>query len=172
MRHSSADWDARIAISMHQVLDFARVSAVGISAAAAMMGQAHALLIVPTFDTSITTNRNAAALEAAINTAVSTIDGLYSNPGTVQVLFQFNSNVFGQSQDGGGSDYGDFANTAVNIQDAFYPGTTNLYSTLSPDYAMLLSIGYDPLPEPSTLALVISAAGGLGWMRRRRVRRA
>ena len=56
------------------------------------------------------------------------------------------------NQVGGGSDYGDFATTSPNIpyiQDAFYPGTTNVYSILSPEFTMLESIGYDPLmPEP------------------------
>lgn len=335
------------------------------------LSQAHALLIVPTFDSNLTSQSNASALEAAIETAISAIDGLYSNPGTVQVLFEFNSGVLGQSQDGesfvtysqytaqltsnsaanpentvlatavanlskgnqaayvlgttallrvgmgftgpattpcydsagnyvtgcnqifdgiisigsvnttspgaglnsqatsvveheldevlggggtgttigenlapylcpannqscgvtaigptdpyryqstgptcanvdstpsyqtsnaanpqsnspvacysidggqialvqmneagGGSDYGDFANaSAPYIQDAFYPGTSADYTTLSPEYTMMLSIDYEPLPEPATLALFSGAVAGLGWMRRRRARR-
>jgi hypothetical protein len=74
-------------------------------AAAALTGPAHALLIVPTFDlnpagdvNSLNNTTNPAAEVAAINTAISTIDNLYSNPGTVYVLFNFNSGVFGQSQ--------------------------------------------------------------------------
>lgn len=343
---------------MRYFLDCIRLSWIGGAAAIALMGQAHALLILPTYDSTLTGSANAAALEAAVNTATSTINGLYSNPGTVQVLFAFNSGVLGQSQDGesfvsypqyiarlaanaaahpsntvlatavanlghgntgtfvlgttaflrvgmgftgaattpcynasgnfvsgcnaifdgivtignlstapagagqnsqavsvlehelnevlggggtgttlgddlsgflnagetaigptdlyryrasgatcatvtgtpsyttdpsaiacysydGGStslvqmnqdhtsnaDYGDFANVAVNIQDAFYPGTTAVYSPLSPEFQMLESISYDA-PEPSTIALLVGAVGGLGWVRRRRARRA
>jgi hypothetical protein len=43
---------------------------------------------------------DAAAVEAAINDAVETIDGLYSNPGTVQILFNYNSGVLGETQSG------------------------------------------------------------------------
>ena len=85
---------------MHQFFDLVRISAIGLSAAALVTGPAHALLILPTFDSSLTTQSNAAALESAIDTAVATIDGLYSNPGTVQVLFDYNGAVLGQSQDG------------------------------------------------------------------------
>lgn len=355
---------------MHQFFDPVRISAIGLSAAALVTGPAHALLILPTFDSSLTTQSNAAALESAIDTAVATIDGLYSNPGTVQVLFDYNGAVLGQSQDGenfvtmsqyvsqlttdsaahpsntvlstalaniskgngatatyvlgttaflrvglgftgpgvtpcynaggtyvggcgqtydavitiggvstatggagqnsqavsvvehevdevlggggtgttigqsqsalaaelpspanqqpqfivgptdlyryhstsstcagvtstpsyststgeiacysidggtsalvqmneagNGSDYGDFATTSPNIpyiQDAYYPGTTNDYSALSPEFTMMESLGYDAnLPEPSSLALIAGAIGGLGWLRRRRAR--
>jgi hypothetical protein len=72
---------------------------------------------------------------------------------------------------GGGSDYGDFANVAVNIQDAFDPGPTNLYTAVSPEAVMLQSIGWD-LPEPSTLALISGGIGVVGLARRRRARRA
>jgi hypothetical protein len=51
---------------------------------------AHALLITPTFDASITGNGNAAQIEGAINSAIGTIDGLYSNVVTVPVTFTFN----------------------------------------------------------------------------------
>ena len=329
---------------------------IGAAAATMLAGNAHAFVIVPTFDNSLASNANAAALEAAINTAVGTIDGLYSNPGTIKVLFEFNSAVLGQTQNGesfvtysqytarlaadsaahpnntvlatavanlshgntgdwvlgttaylrvglgfsgagttpcfnssggfvaacnavfdaivtignvstasggagknsqavsvvehelnevlggggggttiglnysafvtgvaigpidpyryqstkpdcsgvdstpsyttnanavacysidggvtslvqmnqagGGSDYGDFATTSPNIpyiQDAFYPGTTDIYSTSSPEYVMQESIGYNGLPEPSTIALLLGAVGGLGWTRRRRL---
>lgn len=90
----------------------------------------------------------------------------YSINGGSSALVQMN-------QVGGGSDYGDFATTLPNIpyiQDAFYPGTTNDYSPSSPEFTMMESISYNGIvAEPSTLALIAGAIGGLGWMRRRRV---
>jgi hypothetical protein len=47
----------------------------------------HALLIAPTFDSTITGAGNAAQIENAINAAIGTIDGLYSNPITLSVNF-------------------------------------------------------------------------------------
>jgi hypothetical protein len=92
----------------------------------------------------------------------------YSIDGGTTALVQMN-------QTGGGSDYGDFATTSPNvpdIQDAFYGGTTPVYSTSSPEFTMMESIGYDAnVPEPPALALFTVAIGGLGWARRRRVRR-
>ena len=334
---------------------------IGLSAAAALTGQAHALLILPSFDaTSFATDPNAAAQATAIQTAATTIDGLYNNPGTVRVLFEFNSGLGGgaqtntaytfvpysqytnrlaavsaanpqnttlatavahlgsgnsgtyvlgttallrvglgftgsgvtpcynaagsavtgcgaiydavisigtattngqgpgqnsqalsemehelnealggggggttigddfslkigsataigstdlyryqssgstcanvdstpsyttstaavacysidggntalvrMNQAGGGSDYGDFATTSPNvpyIQDAFYPGFTNIYSISSPEFIMMQSIGYQAVPEPATLALYGAAVPGLTWLRRRRAR--
>ncbi len=75
---------------------------------------------------------------------------------------------------GGGSDYGDFVTPSgtPDIEDAFYTGTTNVYSILSPEYTMMQSIGYDGMavPEPATLALFSGALGGLSWLSRRRTR--
>ena len=49
----------------------------------------HALTIQPTFDSSITTNANAAEIEGSINSAISAIDSLYSNAITVPVDFTY-----------------------------------------------------------------------------------
>jgi len=96
-----------------------RIPATAIVAAIALASHAHALVIQPTFDSTIVSRGNAAALEAAINTAAATIDGLYSNPGTVQVLFQFNSSVFGQSQDGESlATYSDYTTQLASVSAA------------------------------------------------------
>src|SRR5258708_14487465 len=85
---------------MGKILDFARAVAIGVFAAAVSGGGAQALLISPTFDSSLTGSANAAGFEAAIGTAISTMDGLYSTPGTVQILFKFDGSgaTHGSSQ--------------------------------------------------------------------------
>jgi hypothetical protein len=91
----------------------------------------------------------------------------YSIDGGKTALVQMN-------EAGGGSDYGDFVTPSSgppNIQDASYSCCSNQYTTVSPEFTMMESIGYDA-PEPSTLALFTGAIAGLGWMRRRRVRSA
>ena len=47
----------------------------------------HALLIIPTFDSTITNASNAADIENAINTSIGTVDALYGNSITVSVDF-------------------------------------------------------------------------------------
>ena len=53
------------------------------------------LVIIPTFDSSITGNANAAAIEGAVNTAIATTEGLYSNSVTLNVTFTYNPDVPG-----------------------------------------------------------------------------
>jgi hypothetical protein len=65
------------------------LSAVALGTALVAGQSAHALLITPTFDASITGNVNAVAIEGAINSAIGTIDGLFSNVVTVPVTFTY-----------------------------------------------------------------------------------
>jgi hypothetical protein len=53
------------------------------------------LIIDPIFDSSITSSGNAAAIEGAINSAIGTIDGLYSNPVTLNVTFTYTPGAAG-----------------------------------------------------------------------------
>ena len=53
------------------------------------------LVITPIFDSSITGNANAAVIEGAINTAIATTEGLYSNSVTLNVTFTYNPDVPG-----------------------------------------------------------------------------
>ena len=66
------------------------------SLVAAMTGghEASALTIAPTFDASVS-----APAKSAIETAISTIDSLYTNPGTISVYFEMqdNSSFVGES---------------------------------------------------------------------------
>jgi hypothetical protein len=47
------------------------------------------LTIHPTFDSSITNNPNAAAIEAMINRAISIYEALFSDPITIEILFRY-----------------------------------------------------------------------------------
>jgi hypothetical protein len=65
------------------------------SLALAPNASADGLTITPTFDSSITGNANAAQIEGAINTAISTIEGLYSNTVTIPVTFTYKPGAAG-----------------------------------------------------------------------------
>jgi hypothetical protein len=61
--------------------------------------QAAALTIVPYFDSSITTAADASSVEFAIDTAISTIDSLYTNAGTVRIVYtQAAGSFLGESE--------------------------------------------------------------------------
>src|SRR5438874_2398364 len=49
------------------------------------------LIIHATFDSSITTNPNAAAIEAMINRAISIYESLFSDPITIQIFFRYST---------------------------------------------------------------------------------
>jgi len=55
------------------------------------------LVIIPTFDRSITSDPNAAAIESTINTAISTYESLFTNPITVKIYFSEMSSGLGES---------------------------------------------------------------------------
>lgn len=59
---------------------------------------AAALTITPYFDSTIIGASNQSSVQTAINDAIGTIDGLYSNGGTIGIVFtQANGNFLGQS---------------------------------------------------------------------------
>jgi hypothetical protein len=74
--------------------------------------------------------------------------------------------AFNQNSSG---DYGDFAPPGTGagqlIQNAFSSaGQDEAYTSLSPEYAMMESIGYDGVvPESSTWAMMLLGFGGLGY---------
>ena len=47
------------------------------------------LIIIPTFDSSITGNPSSAAIEAMINRAIGIYESLFSDPVTIQILFRY-----------------------------------------------------------------------------------
>jgi hypothetical protein len=58
----------------------------------------NALVIVDSFDSSIANNANAATIENGIQSASNTISSLFSNAVTVNILFEYNNGVLGQTQ--------------------------------------------------------------------------
>ncbi len=59
--------------------------------------QGSTLFIVPTFDSSITSDPNASAIEATINSAISTYAADFSNPITVDITFEEMSSGLGSN---------------------------------------------------------------------------
>jgi len=59
-----------------------------LAAAAAVVPARASLVITPTFDSSITQDTNAAAIEGAINTAIAVFEQTYTNPINVLIYFQ------------------------------------------------------------------------------------
>ena len=55
------------------------------------------LTIIPTFDSTITSDPNAATIEATINTAIATIQSMFSDPITVNITFKKMTSGLGQS---------------------------------------------------------------------------
>ena len=92
---------------------------------------AAALTINPVFDVSITGNANAASVQGAINAAIATIQSLYSDPGTVGIVFKQQNSGLGQSQS---ADYSiSYTNyvAALTADAAAHPNNFYLISALA-----------------------------------------
>ena len=105
------------------------------SLALAASASATGLNIVATFDSSITGNVNAVAIENDINTAIGTIDGLYSNTVTVPVTFSYTGltgNTLLQTQVDGyfGSTYSNYVNL-LKADSAANPGNLVLATAIA-----------------------------------------
>ena len=65
---------------------------------AACVWPARALIIIPTFDSTITSDPNAASIEATINCCIAEYEAAILDPGTVDITFKEMSSGLGQSQ--------------------------------------------------------------------------
>ena len=84
---------------MRDLTDYIRMTVIGASMALTL--PASAVIIVPSYTTALSSQGNAATIESAIATAIAAVDALYTNPGTIQVLFDYNA---GLGNGGGSSD--------------------------------------------------------------------
>ena len=108
----------------------------GVLLAGAWLGlatPAQALTIAPTFDASITGNGNAAQIEGAINTAISTIESLFGNPVTIPVLFTYTNagsgNLMSTNQFYFQTTYADYV-AALTANSLAHPANTTLASAI------------------------------------------
>ncbi len=83
------------------------------------------VLFNPTFDTSITSNSNAAAIEGAIDTALGNIEGLFTNSVTIPVTFYY-------SPEGTGSYLLQTGQTYYSLSYSTYVGDLESDSTANP----------------------------------------
>ena len=95
---------------------------------------ANALVLTPVFDSSITSNANAAKIEGSINSAISAIDKLYGNAVTLAVDFTYtaaaSSNLLSTAQYFGTVSYSDYV-TALRADAASHPNNTVLSTAIS-----------------------------------------
>ena len=96
----------------------------------------------------------------------------YSITAGASTIQDQNGNYIQFNQSGGGADYGDFATTGANVQNAFVSASPVLaYTQASPEALMLESIGYNvqvtATPEPATGVSVALALGAVAARRRR-----
>ncbi|HVC62655.1 MAG TPA: NF038122 family metalloprotease [Acetobacteraceae bacterium] len=94
--------------------------------------RANALVIDAGFGSSITAAANAGAIETAIDTAVNAIGSLYSNPGTVSILFTTGPGGFlGQSNEGlDGVSYSNYT-SLLAADAAAHPANTTLAAAVA-----------------------------------------
>jgi hypothetical protein len=109
---------------------------VAFGAAAPVVGGT--LFIVPNFDTSITSNTNALAIEGGINSAISTIEGLYATPYapsvSIPVTFTYNPGSAGnlESTEQGyySLPYGEYV-SLLQLDSAANPGNSVLAAAIA-----------------------------------------
>ena len=132
----------------------------------ALTSQAQALAILPTFGSSFGSAANPMAAEAAVNTAISAIDSLYSNAGSVPVLFEYNSGLNGGAQTNNvynSSSYSSYY-TSLQADLSANPGNTTLQTALnslpsSLSQPMVTSVAFNYLVMGQSLNLCFDGTG-------------
>src|ERR1700728_437376 len=118
----------------------------------------NALTIDPEFSTSITGAPNAASIEGAINTAINTVDSLYSNTGTVGIVFTAGAgNFVAQSSTTYYSETYSQYTSLLNQNSAANPANTTLSTAVAH-----LGTGNKPGPGGSVLVTSADARVALG----------
>lgn len=92
---------------------------------------ARALVITPAFESSITSDGNAAAIEAAINYAAGQIGALYSDPGTVKIVFNLGATALGSSTTEDYYSSYSYYVSLLHADSAANPGNTALATALA-----------------------------------------
>jgi hypothetical protein len=130
-------------------------------AAAAVLEPAAALTIDPVFGSSITAASNpfTASIESAIGSAIGTIDSLYSNPGTVNVVFNV---CGGGNQAGCGGSFLAESNTSdYSYTYSQYTGELAVISAAHPANTVLATaianLGTGNMPGPAGTVQVTAA---------------
>ena len=123
--------------------------------ALALVVPAKALVIIPTFDSSITGDANSATIQATINSAIATYTSRFSDPITVRITFQTMGSGLGQSST--------FFFSAVNYTDvrsALISDATTANDAIA--LAHLAGTSVSARSGGSTMAISTAAAKAMG----------
>jgi hypothetical protein len=120
-------------------------------AGTAVFDPVEALTIVPEFTSAITGATNAAAIEGAIDDAIGTIDSLYSNPGTVHIVYTTGTGGFVAESTTvrAALPYSDYT-TLLGDDSTAHPKNTTLSSAIK-------NLGSGNMPGPNGGVLVTTA---------------
>jgi hypothetical protein len=126
---------------------------------------AEAVVIVPTFDSSILALSNATAVENSIDAAVNALDSLYANPGNVPVLFQYNAGLGGGAETNSATLTSPYDNYVAGLQAdlAAHPDNVALTTALAhiPSDATLIS-DFGSVPSVTYTAPFANLVLGMG----------
>jgi hypothetical protein len=115
------------------------------------------LTIIPTFDSSITMNPNAQAIESSINDAIGVLEALFSDPITVQIDFQYSTTLPG----GQPAALGNSISTDYSFAYTEYISSLRAHSRTTNDVTALDHLPPSPLATKADLNSALGRALGL-----------